>query len=97
MPLLEDYETWLRQPFPSGIDRFGVDEFEVGYLCHSAAGCISTYLGDRRLEEAKVRILEQCLLELQQVISQLPPEDGGKFQQLAALCRRVLGIVGRRN
>ena len=97
MPLNEDYETWLRQPFPRGIDRFGVDEFEVGYLCHSAAGCISTYLGGHRLEEDKVRILERCLVELQQVIAQLPPEDAGKFQQLAVRCRRVLDVVGRRN
>ena len=93
MALQDDYDAWLKQPFPRGIGQFGVDEFDLGYTCHGAAGCISTYLDDHRLEDDKVRILEKCLQDCSKRFLDLPSEASGQFEQLVVLCRSVL--VGR--
>jgi hypothetical protein len=97
MGFADDWKDWRDRPFPLdppassdlGVELRSIDTF--------AAGCLDTFSERGALDEQRIAVLERCLRDLHPLLSQVPESAGDYFAELAGLCRRVLGAVGRRN
>ena len=97
MGFAEDWKAWRARPFPSEPAASSDLGFELRSIDTFAAGCLETFSQHGSLDDQRIAVLEQCLRDLHPLLSQLPEPAGEYFAELAALCRSVLGAVGRRN
>jgi hypothetical protein len=97
MGFAEDLKAWREQPFPSEPSASSDLGFELRSIDSFAAGCLDTFSRCRTLDDQRIVVLEGCLRDLHLLLSQVPESARGYFTELAELCRRVLGEVGRRN
>jgi hypothetical protein len=97
MGFTDEWNAWRARPFPKDVPVSEDMWFELLDIDRSAAGCIDTFSGRGSLDEWRIGVLERCLHSLHSLLPQIPKATSGYFEDLAALCRRVLGAVGRRN
>lgn len=97
MALLDDWTSWRARPFPSGAPTVDTGDVDIILVDTYAAGCLDTYFHDGSLDQDRVRVLEECFRDLQRALPRLSGEASEYFGQLAALCSRVLGAIGRRD
>jgi hypothetical protein len=97
MALLDEWKAWRALPFPRDPSVSTDVGFELRSIDSAAAGCLDTYFARGRLDDERVRILEACVRDLHLLLPGLPSDTSRYFNELAALCRGVLGAVDRRN
>jgi hypothetical protein len=97
MSFTEDWKAWRQRPFPSEVSASTELGFDLLSIDTFAAGCLDTFSKFGTLDEQRISALERCLGDLHPLLSQVPDSAGDYFAELANLCRRVLGAVGRRN
>jgi hypothetical protein len=97
MGFAEDWKAWRARPFPTEVAASSDLGFELISIDTFAAGCLDTFSHRGTLDDERVGILERCLRDLHALLPQVPESSADYFAELASLCRRVLGAVGRRN
>ena len=95
MALIDDWKTWRKRPFPAGVYGLAIGDVDVVSVDTFAAGCLDTYFDGGRLDQQGLVVLEDCVRDLHGVLPLLSGEAFDYFDELAALCRGVLGIMGR--
>jgi hypothetical protein len=90
------WDEWKTIPFPSGFAGQEVEGFCVTSIDTFAAGCIDTFVSSKgRLDEPRIKVLQQCRNELEIVVKTLDGNARTYFNDLLVLCRRVLQSLGR--
>jgi len=97
MTLLDAWKAWRERPFPSEVSTFDTGEVDVVFVDTFAAGCLDTYFASGHLDDQRISVMEECVRDLHRTLPRLSGETSKYFAELAALCRRVLAAVGRRN
>lgn len=86
------WEEFARTPFPAeGEFEFG--DIDLHLVDTFAAGCISTFVGARRLDQDRRNILRTCRDDLEQVLPQLSGDAKTYFEALTRLSNAVLQIL----
>jgi hypothetical protein len=97
MGFAEDWKAWRKRPFPREPSASSDLGFELNSIDTFAAGCLDTFSQLGTLDTERIIVLERCLRDLHPLLPQIPDSARDYFSELADLCRRVLGVVGRRN
>jgi hypothetical protein len=97
MGLTDDWRAFQLRGFPAGVAGTEIDGVCVTTVDTFAAGCLETYFDRGRLDQQRIGVLEECVGDLHRVLPHLTGEPSEYFGKLAALCRGVLGAIGRRN
>jgi len=87
----QQWQIWLERPFPSNYGGEEVAGVDLALLDTYAAGCISTFVGNRGwLDHQRHGILQQSLTDLDVVVPQLKGEVYDYFTELRDVVRQVL-------
>jgi hypothetical protein len=97
MSFAEDWKAWRHRPFPAEPSASTDLGFELISIDTCAAGCLDTLSQRGKLDDESIAILERCLRDLHSLLAQIPESAREYFTDLADLCRRALGAVGRGN
>jgi hypothetical protein len=91
-------ELWQQQleaPYPVE-SRGQLEDIDLTLLDAEAAGCISTFLGNRgRLDSDRLRILEQLVGDLDHLVPQLAGASAEHFTQLARVVTATVQFCAR--
>ena len=86
------WEEFAHTPFPAeGEYEFG--DIELHLVDTYAAGCISTFVGARRLDHDRRVVLRKCRDDLESVLPQMSGEIRTYFDTLTRLSNAVLQIL----
>ena len=56
------------------------------------AGCVTYYLEEQSLDEQRVGILDDCLADLENLVSDLEPDSGAYFERLQQLGKLLVDM-----
>jgi hypothetical protein len=84
------WDEYQKQPFPEGYAGKDVNDICVTSLDSFAAGCISAYVGNGKLDKKRINILKSCLDELDSILPELNEYPKEYFLNLKEIC---VGIV----
>lgn len=84
------WDEFSSQPFPDDIAGKEIEGVCLTTVDSFTVGCVSTFIQDKRLDSERVRILKDCLEDLEKVISELKDSNRNYFMKLQALGNAVL-------
>lgn len=88
------WKEHLAAGFPEDVVGEEIDGVELVLTDTFAAGCISTFLGNKgTLDVDRVKILRKCVSDLEKVCPSLNSEASGYFVRLSQIARMVLNEV----
>ncbi len=87
---------WLEQPFPAGCGGQEVEGIDLVLLDTFAAGCITSFVGNRgRIEPNQIAVLKECLHDLDSVVPLLEGEARTYFQEMRNITDQIVHSLRR--
>ena len=80
-------------PFPVAASGAEVEGINLVLLDADTSGCVSYFLGCRRLDKKRCTILQNCEKELRTIAPKLRPQIKPYFERLSLLAAAVLEAV----
>lgn len=81
---------FYKLPFPSDLAEEKIKEIDLISLDTFTAGCINSFIAEKKLDKNQVKILENCQKELQIVVENLDDKARSYFHKLLTLTNQVL-------
>ena len=69
-----------------------VNEGQLMTLDTVVAGCVTYYFEEQSLDEKRLVILDDCLADLENLVSDLEPDSGAYFERLQQLGKLLLDM-----
>ncbi|HNP59768.1 MAG TPA: hypothetical protein PKM72_02945 [Nitrospirales bacterium] len=79
------YDTWQIHQSMDWPDGLGGDEGQLMTLDTVIGGCLTYYLDEHHLDEARIEILRDCLAELESLVPDLTEATSEYFRRLQFL------------
>jgi len=90
----EIYKQWndfQNQRYPEGFGGEEIDGIDLTELDSSIAGCVSTFISSgEKLDPERIKILKNCVSDLEKVIQKIRKEGKSYFSNLHKLGNLVL-------
>ena len=69
-----------------------INEGQLMTLDTVVAGCVTYYFEEQSLDEKRLVILDDCLADLENLVSDLEPDSGAYFERLQQLGKLLLDM-----
>ena len=87
----KSWNEFLVKPFPGGQAGIEIEGIELASLDTFAAGCIDTFIHNRgHLDQQQSSLLEDCVKDLDVIVTHLDGETKIYFEHLRSLAKQVL-------
>lgn len=85
------WNEFQKLPFPSGLAGEEIEGEDVVSLDTFAAGCISTFIGNKGLlDSERLKILRKCIVDIEKILPHIKGEGKEYFKMLHQLSARVV-------